>query len=150
MSLSTQDPIVLSTIGAKAFLTQMVAALQHLALATVDLWKANITPTPSTLLAALEVIEVADWAEYVQKATTGWSAQGVDLNGRVYIQATPELVWVGPAAGGGPNIMGYAVKSAQAGTPLLYTSKFPAARAMTDASQVLVLVPTFTLPNIQV
>lgn len=149
MSISVQDPIVVGTIGAKAFLAQMVAAAQHLTLATVDLWTAGLTPTPSTVFADLVIATVGTWAEYVTKATTGWGAQAVDLSGRVYISATPELSWTGPAAGGGPTIQGYVVSSAQAGTPMLYSSKFASPKVMVDNTRVLVLVPTFTLPNVQ-
>src|SRR5262249_52801552 len=144
-----QDPQVIATSGAKAFLTQMVAALQHLALATVHLFENNFNPTASNVLADF-VEPGADWAGYAAIATTGWGAQAVDASGRVYITATPLLSWVGPVGGGGPTVYGYFLRSAQAGTPLLYSSRLPVPKPMGDDTQVLNLAATFTLPNQQV
>lgn len=150
MSVVLQDPQVIATVGAKAFLTQMVAALQHLALATVDLFVNNFTPTAFSVVGNFDTPDTAIWTTYAPIATTGWGAQAVDATGRVYISATPLLTWVGPVAGGGPIVYGYFVKSAQAGNPLLYSVKFPAPYPMASDANVLNLIATFTLPNQQV
>src|ERR1700730_3156873 len=106
MSISTIDPQVIATVGAKAFLTQMVAAAQHLTLCTVHLFENNLFP--SAMNVAADFTEPStDWGTYAAKATTGWGAQGVDATGRAYISATPLMEWVGPAGGGGPTIYGY-------------------------------------------
>jgi hypothetical protein len=150
MSLASQDPQVIQTVGAKAFLTQMVAALQHLALCTVHLFTNDFTPNSATVVGDFHEPDVGtEWAEYVSKATTGWGAQAVDPTGRVYISATPLMEWVGPAIPFDQSVYGYFIKSAQAGTPLLYSVRFPVAKGMRDANAVLDLVPTFTLPNQQ-
>jgi len=150
MPVVGQDQQVIATVGAKAFLTQMVAALQHLALATVDLFTNNMTPSPSDVIGDYHIPDVAtEWAEYVQKATTGWGPQTTDASGRVYIEATPLLSWVGPAVPFSQFVYGYIVKSAQAGTPLLYAVAISPPRPVANASQTINLVATFTLPNVQ-
>lgn len=150
MSVALQDPQVIATVGAKAFLTQMVAALQHLALATVHLFVNDITPTAANVVTDFTEPDTAtEWAEYVAIATTSWGAQAVDPSGRVYIKALPLLEWVGPAIPFSMNIYGYFVRSAQAGTPLLYSVRFAAPFPIASASDILDLVATFTLPNQQ-
>ena len=150
MSLATQDSQVIATGGAKAFLTQMVAALQHLTLCTVHLFVNNFTPTALNVVADFTEPDTAtEWAEYVAKATTGWLAQTVDPTGRVYIQATPLMQWIGPAIPFEQTVFGYFVLSAQAGTPLLYSTRFPVPKPMPNADATLTLVPSFTLPNVQ-
>lgn len=148
MSLITQDAQVIATGGARAFLTQMVAAMQHLALCTVDLFENNFTPQASNVIADF-TLPGADWAGYAAKATTGWGAQSVDATGRAYITATPLMEWTGPVAGGGPTIYGYVVKSAQGGTPLLYSVRFAVPKPMAVLTNVLDLAVTFTFPNTQ-
>jgi hypothetical protein len=150
MSIANEDPQVTATGGAKAFLTQMTAALQHLALATVHLFNNNFTPTPANVLADFHEPDTAtEWAEYVPIATTSWGAQAVDPTGRVYIVANPLLVWVGPAIAFAMQIYGYFLKSAQAGTPLLYSVKFANPVPIANANNVLTLAATFTFPNLQ-
>ena len=150
MSVVNQDPQVIATVGAKAFLTQMVAALQHLALATVHLFMNNFTPTAANVVGDFEEPDtVAEWAEYVAKATTSWGAQAIDPTGRVYIVAAPLMQWVGPVVPFPQNAHGYYVLSAQAGTPLLYSVKFPVPVPIVDDNNVLTLLATFTLPNLQ-
>ena len=138
---------VIETVGAKKFLTQMVAALQHLALCTVHLWNNNFTPAAGTVLTDFHEPDTStEWAEYVPIATTGWGAQSTEPGGAVTIAATPLLEWVGPAIPFDQTIYGYFVQSVQAGTPLLYSRKFDQPQNMSDNSKVLRVVATFTLP----
>lgn len=150
MSVANQDPQVVPTVGAKKFLTQMVAALQHLALCTVHLYTNNYQPEAGTVLADLHEPDTAtEWAEYAPIATTSWGAQAVDITGRVYVTANPLLVWVGPAIPFDQTVYGYFLRSAQAGLPLLTVNPFATPVPMQDDTHVLNAVATFTYPNQQ-
>ncbi len=151
MPVVTADQIVMSSTGAELLLTDLtsVAAVAGTLVGVkVDLFENNITPTPQLALSAY-TIPGADWTGYVQKALTGWGAQAIGVDGRVSIFGQPILEWVGPVGGAGPTIYGCLIRSAATGNPLLYAAKFITPVSMVDATHVLDLVISFTIPNLQ-
>lgn len=149
MPIAHVGKIVWSKLGLKLLLEQgevSPAAVGPLHLATVSLWVNNINPDSNTTFTALGEVTVAQWAEYLAIATTGWGLTETRVDGSVLAVATPLLTWTGPAAGGGPTVRGAAVKSPLAGTPYLYAAVFTAPIPMTDNTQILDLpLPAFLL-----
>lgn len=140
------DSLVWSQVGLAQALADLIngaAQIGVLAGAKVDLWTANLTPTPQNVTADLVIPTTGSWAGYVQKTITGYGATRTDTTGVVSADATPLMEWVGPAAGGGPTVYGYAVSSAAG--QLLYTVKFAVPVNMTTSANVLDIVPTFKM-----
>ncbi len=119
MPIVTQDQPVQAAANVKADLVSKIAG--DLAGATVHLFTNNFTPTPDSLIA--DYTEAA-YAGYAGIAVSGWTAPAYQSRGVWSTDSTNVMDFVGPAAGGGPTVYGYFVKSAGGGTPLLYGVRF--------------------------
>lgn len=147
MPVALPDSQVVASVGAKAFVTDLtatVAVTGQLVGAKVDLFVNNFTPTALNILTDFTK---ASWTGYAQATVSGWGAQRTQVDGRIAITATNLMEFTGPAAGSGPTVYGYVVQSSSGA--LLYSVKFGAPVSMVDNTQVLDLVVTFTLPNVQ-